>query len=138
MPGNKTQPTGASVEEFLAALDDETQRQDSETLISLMRAVTGLEPEMWGPSIIGFGHQHMVYSSGRAVDWFWVGFSPRKQSLTLYIMDGFHKYGGLLSQLGRHSIGKSCLYLIRLNQVDLAVLEDLIRRSVDHVRTLAS
>ncbi len=137
MADNKTQQTAASVDEFLASVEDETRREDARTLLELMREVTGEEAVMWGPSIVGFGHQQMVYDRGREVDWFHVGFSPRKQSLTLYIMDGFDEYEGLLSRLGKHSTGKSCLYVKRLDDVDTEVLTDLIGKSVAQVRSMA-
>lgn len=137
MADNKTRQTTARVDEFLDSVEDETRREDARTLLDLMREVTSEEAAMWGPSIVGFGHQHMVYDSGREVDWFHVGFSPRKQSLTLYIMDGFDEYEGLLSRLGKHSTGKSCLYVKRLDDVDTEVLADLIGKSVAHVRSMA-
>ncbi len=99
-----------------------------------MREITGDEPAMWGPSMVGFGRYHYKYASGREGDWFVAGFSPRKQNLTLYIMSGFSGYDELMARLGKHTTGKSCLYIKRLEDVDLAVLEELIRRSVAHVR----
>ena len=134
MAQNKTQRTDASVAEFITTVDDDTKRSDSEILVELMERITGAEPAMWGPSIVGFGSRRMVYDSGRELDWFDVGFSPRKQNLTLYIMDGFDEYENLLANLGKHSTGKSCLYIKRLEQVDMDVLEELITHSVAHVR----
>ena len=134
MATNKTQRTNVSVEEFIAGVEDDAKRSDAEVLIELMERVTGEPPAMWGPSIVGFGFRQMVYESGREVDWFHVGFSPRKQNLTLYIMDGFDDYEDLLGRLGKHSTGRSCLYVKRLEQVDMEVLEELVAQSVEHVR----
>ncbi|MGD2115652.1 MAG: DUF1801 domain-containing protein [Acidobacteriota bacterium] len=129
----KTRPTDASVREFLDGVEDETKRRDSETLLEIMGRITGEEPTMWGGSIIGFGSYHYRYASGREGDWFLTGFSPRKQSFSLYIMSGFRGYDELLDRLGKHKTGKSCLYVKRLEDVDLAVLEELIERSVERV-----
>lgn len=122
-------PTGAAVEDFLAAVPDEQRRADAHRLCALMQQITGEEPAMWGPSIVGFGTYHYRYASGREGDWFLAGFSPRSKSLTVYISDGFAEYGALLERLGKHSTGKSCLYIKRLADVDLAVLEEMLRKS---------
>jgi len=98
-----------------------------------MREVTGCEPKMWGPSIVGFGRYHYKYESGREGDWPLTGFSPRKQALTVYIMAGFRRYEELLDRLGKHKTGKSCLYLKRLEDVDLEVLRELVHESVEQV-----
>ena len=105
MAENKTQKTGASVEDFLASVENRTRREDGFRLLQMMQEVTGLEPEMWGPSMVGFGDYHYRYESGREGDIFLTGFSPRKQSLSLYIMAGFDAYEGLLSRLGQASHG---------------------------------
>ena len=131
---NKTVPTGKSVEKFLEGIDDERKRADSRELLDLMKDITGEEAVMWGDSIVGFGAYHYKYESGREGDMPLAGFSPRKQSLTLYIMDGFDEYDGLLGKLGKHSTGKACLYVKRLDDVDRDVLRELIRRSVAHMR----
>ncbi|REJ79016.1 MAG: DUF1801 domain-containing protein [Acidobacteria bacterium] len=128
----KTKPNDASVEEFINGISDETKQEDSRILVKIFSEITGDEPKMWGPSIIGFGTYHYKYASGREGDWMRTGFSPRKQSLTLYIMDGFDKYDELLSQLGKHKTGKSCLYVNRLSDVDGEVLRELIEASVEH------
>lgn len=130
----KTRPSGASVEAFLQGVADEARREDCRTLLALMRRATGAEPEMWGPSIIGFGTYHYVYASGREGDWFLTGFSPRKRDLTLYIMAGFSAYDDLLARLGPHKTGKSCLYVKRLGDLDLEALEALVVASVKHMR----
>ncbi len=129
----KTKPNDGSVEAFLNRVPDETKRRDAFTVLELMRQATGEEPVMWGDSIVGFGSYHYKYASGREGDWFLIGFSPRKQNLTLYIMDGFDGYDALLQDLGKHRTGKSCLYIKRLEQIHLPVLEELIQRSVRHM-----
>jgi hypothetical protein len=127
----KTKPTGESVEVFLNGLTDEKKRRDAFTILELMRKVTRAEPKMWGTSIIGFGDTHLKYASGRELDWFRVGFSPRKQDLTLYGVIGFEGASDLLQKLGKHKTGKGCLYLRSLSEVDLPTLEALIQRSIE-------
>jgi hypothetical protein len=129
----KTQKTDASVEHFLNGVAHERRRKDSFAVLELMRQVTGEEPAMWGPSIVGFGSYRYRYKSGREGEWMLVGFSPRKQSLTLYIMSGFEGYEALLDRLGKHKTGKSCLYINKLDDVDLETLRELVRQSVKHV-----
>ena len=129
----KTQKNDASVEDFLNGVSDERKRKDSFAILDLMRDVTGDEPAMWGSSIIGFGSYRYKYASGREGEWFLTGFSPRKQNLTLYIMSGFGNYDTLLSELGKYKTGKSCLYINKLDDVDLATLRDLIGQSVAHM-----
>lgn len=133
----KTRRNDASVADFLKSVEDEQKRKDCLELVGLMQDVTGEEPEMWGDSIVGFGTYHYRYASGREGDWMQVGFSPRKQSLTLYIMSGFSRYGELMSKLGKFTTGKSCLYVKRLSDVDRDVLRELVERSVEHVKTSA-
>jgi hypothetical protein len=128
----KTRLTDQSVEKFINGLADKKQRQDCFTLIELMKQVTRSEPKMWGSSIVGFGSYHYVYESGREADWFLAGFSPRKQNLTLYIMGGLAQQA-LLKKLGKHKAGKSCLYIKRVEDVDLPTLKKLIRQSVRQV-----
>ena len=129
----KTKPSDASVEAFLDRIDDERKRQDSYTILTIMQEVTGAKAKMWGDSIVGFGSYHYKYASGREADWMLVGFSPRKQNLTLYIMSGFEQYDDLLQRLGKHSTGKGCLYIKKLQDVDLATLRELVRRSAEHM-----
>jgi hypothetical protein len=129
----KTQKNDASVEAFLNSVPDEKKRQDSFALLDLMREITRDEPALWGNSIVGFGSYHYRYASGRENDWFQVGFSPRKQNLTLYIMSGFSAYDALLAKLGKHKTGKSCLYIKRLADVEIDVLRELVKQSVAHV-----
>lgn len=129
----KTKRNKGNVDAFLKGVTDEVKRQDSFTILELMKQITGKEPEMWGDSIVGFGSYHYKYASGREADWFLTGFSPRVQNLTLYIMSGFDEYDQLLSKLGKHSTGKSCLYIKRLEDVNMDVLKDLVKKSVGHM-----
>jgi hypothetical protein len=130
----KTKPTEARVSDFLEAIDDDERREDCRTVAKIMEKATGAKPRMWGPSIVGFGDHHYKYESGRELDWFLTGFSPRKKELTLYIMPGFDRYDDLMSKLGKYKTGKSCLYIKRLADVDLAVLRTLVEASVKHMR----
>ncbi len=130
MADPKTRKNDASVEAFLNSVENDRKREDSFALLEMMQEVTGEEPKMWGDSIVGFGEYHYTYASGRGGDWFLVGFAPRKQNLTLYIMAGFDEYEELLGKLGKHSTGKSCLYIKRLDDVDLTALNELIELSV--------
>jgi Domain of unknown function (DU1801) len=126
----KTRPTGASVAEFIAAVPDAARQADCNALIKLMQRATGNKPVMWGAGIVGFGSYGVRYANGSVMDWPLVGFSPRKNDLTLYLMHGFAEQADLLARLGRHKTGKSCLYLKRLSDADPAVLAELIDRSV--------
>ncbi len=132
----KTKVNDRSVVDFLKGVPDERKRQDSFTILEIMQQVTGEEAKMWGDSIVGFGSYHYRYASGQEGDWLLVGFSPRKQNLTLYIMPGFDQYGELLQRLGKFSTGKSCLYIKKLGDVDQAVLKDLVHQSVEHMRNI--
>ena len=135
MPQNKTVPTAASVADFLAAVPNARRREDGQALLAMMRDITGLEPQMWGPSIIGFGSYHYKYESGREGDMPIIGFSPRSRSHSLYIMDGFNAYDDLLAKLGKHRKGASCLYINKLADVDLDILRELITRSYRHTKS---
>ena len=128
----KTRENDASVEEFLDAIPDETQRAEARLVDSMMREVTGCEPKMWGPSIVGYGKCNYRYESGRTLDWPLVGFSPRKKNLTLYLMQGFADQSDILSRLGKYSTGKGCLWVRRLADVDMAALRELTARAVEH------
>ena len=130
----KTQPNKQDVDNFLNGVENDTKREDSFSILELMKEETGDEPIMWGDSIVGFGEYHYKYASGREAEWFLTGFSPRKQTLTLYIMDGFDEYDELLDKLGKHSTGKSCLYIKKLDDVDQDVLRELVRKSVAHMK----
>ncbi|NAS30371.1 DUF1801 domain-containing protein [Flavobacteriaceae bacterium R38] len=136
MSQNKTKPTEGSVIDFLNAVENETRRKDSFVILDLMEKITGVGPVLWGPSLIGFGKIHYKYKSGREGDWFQVGFSPRKQSLTIYIMPGFKRYEQLMERLGKHKTGKGCLYINKLSDIDMNVLTELITQSAEHTKTL--
>ncbi|HKP35960.1 MAG TPA: DUF1801 domain-containing protein [Pyrinomonadaceae bacterium] len=126
----KTKPTKRSVEKFIKSQPDEQTRADCATIVNLMREATGEEPTMWGPSIIGFGTQHLKYDSGREGDWPIMAFSPRKQNLTLYIGMGDSFDPELMKKLGKHSLAKSCLYIKRLSDVHVPTLKKLIKNCV--------
>ncbi len=130
----KTKETTASVEDFIGGIADEKARADSERISALMAKVTGKKPKMWGASIVGFGNLHLKYESGREVDCPEIGFSPRKQNLTLYLNMGEGWDEELLSKLGKHKVGKGCLYFKRLSDVDEKVLGKLIEDSVESIR----
>lgn len=134
MAENKTTPNDQDVEQFLNSIEDERKRKDSFTILELMKQVTGMEPTMWGSSIVGFGSYHYKYESGREGDMILAGFSPRKQNLTLYNMSGFERYDDLIKKLGKHTTGKGCLYIKRLDDVDLPTLKSLIEESFKHVK----
>ena len=129
----KTKPNEQSVEAFLNGIEDEKKRQDCFTVLEIMKQITKAEPQMWGTSIVGFGTYHYKYESGREGDWLVAGFSPRKQNLTLYIMAGFSRYDELLSKLGKFTTGKSCLYIKKIEDIDLPTLKELIKQSVAYV-----
>jgi len=130
----KTKQNDASVKEFLGKIADEQKRRDAFTILELMQQITGEKPKMWGPSIVGFGSYHYKYDSGHEGDMCVAGFSPRKEALTLYINSAFEKREPLLKKLGKHKIGKSCLYIKRLEDVSLPVLKELIAESFKVVR----
>ncbi len=130
----KTRPTDASVDAYLEQIADEARREDCRTLVRIMKKVTGAKPRMWGTSIVGFGSYHYKYASGREGDWPLTGFSSRQRDLTLYIMAGFSRYEELMAKLGKHKTGKSCLYVKRLSDIDLEVLERLVTASVKRTR----
>ena len=130
----KTKPTAASVSDFLDTVDDEERRKDCLAVVKIMQKATGAKAKMWGPSIVGFGDHRYKYESGRELDWFLTGFSPRKKELTLYIMPGFDRYEELMASLGKYKTGKSCLYIKRLADVDTTVLRTLVEDSVKHMK----
>ncbi len=124
----KTKPNQADVEKFIASVEDARKRRDSRALLVMMQEITGARPRMWGDSIVGFGTYHYRYASGREGDWFITGFSPRKQALTVYLMCDVSAQQPLLNKLGKYKIGKSCLYVKKLEDIDEAVLRELIAR----------
>jgi len=126
----KTKPTKQSVKEFLNKIDDPERRADCFAVAKMMEEITGEKPIMWGPSIVGFGSYHYKYASGREGDWPKAAFSPRKKDLTVYLMMGYTKHTELLEKLGKHSGGKSCLYIKRLSDIHVPTLKKLIKISV--------
>lgn len=129
-----TQPHDGSVDDFINEIGDDVKRSDCIQLCRIMEDVTGEESVMWGTSIVGFGKYHYVYESGTEGDWLLTGFSPRKKNLSIYMMDGFKNHKQLLSQLGKHKTSVSCLYISRLSDVDLGILEKLLRASIKNIR----
>lgn len=134
MAENKTIKTGASAADFIAGVENKRRREDGFALLEMMREITGLEPDMWGPSIVGFGDCHYKYESGREGDMFLIGFSPRKRSLSLYIMGDFAERDALLGRLGKHRQSVSCLYINKLADVDMDILRELARRSYESAK----
>ena len=126
---NKTQPTDADVDAFLAAVEHPVRRRDALRLVELMTRVTGEQARLWGPSIVGFGSYHYAYASGREGDAIAAGFSPRKAATTVYLADGAEAHADLLADLGPHTSSVSCVYIKDLDTVDLGVLEEAVRRS---------
>lgn len=131
----KTKETGANVEKFLNGVADEQQREDAFRVLEIFKRVTGEEPKMWGPAIIGFGSRVLKYESGRELDWPITAFSPRKGNLTLYVLNRSHKQPELLEKLGKHKTSGGCLHIKRLSDVDGRVLEKLIKDSVWQVNS---
>ncbi|MFO0908465.1 MAG: DUF1801 domain-containing protein [Isosphaeraceae bacterium] len=130
----KTKPTDASVDDHIASIADVARREDCAAITRLMERVTGERPRMWGTSIVGFGTYRYVYASGQSGDWPVVGFSSRKGDLSIYLMTEFPERAELLARLGKHKTGKSCLYVRRLSDIDLPVLEELVRKSAEETR----
>ena len=128
----KTKENEASVEDFLNAVDDEQKRADCWKIADLMKKATGSDSKMWGGSIVGFGKQTAKYSTGREVEWLKIGFSPRKQNISLYLSIGGGWNESLLSKLGKHKTGKGCLYIKKLSDVDENILTEMINRSAEN------
>ncbi len=133
MAQNKTQPTQVSADAFIAAVPDPTRRADAQALAAMMARLSGEPAKMWGPSIVGFGSYHYRYDSGREGTMGRIGFSPRAKELVVYLVDGYEQRGDLLARLGKHRIGKSCLYIKKLADVDTPVLEELITVSLAYM-----
>lgn len=127
----KTKPTTQSVKKFITSIPDIKQRRASESIQKLFEKITREKPKLWGSSIVGFGNEHLKYESGRELDWFKVGFSPRKSNLVLYVLKGgAENYQELLKTLGKHSTGKGCLYIKNIDDIDLKVLSSIIKKSL--------
>jgi hypothetical protein len=134
MADNVTRPTDASVVEFLASVEPSGRRNDALHLDTLFRRVTGWHPRLWGPSIIGYGRYDYRYASGREGEFLATGFAPRKANMVVYIMPGYADFSAILSRLGPHRLGKSCLYLGSLSRIDEGVLAELISAGLDDLR----
>ncbi len=126
----KTKKTDLSVDDFIKKIPEAQKRKDVFTILELMEKATKAKAKMWGSSIIGFGDRHLKYESGRELDWFIMGFSPRKQNITLYISGTVDKQQALLKKLGKYKTGKGCLYINKLEEVDMAVLKEIINKGV--------
>ncbi|MCL6285707.1 DUF1801 domain-containing protein [Ruegeria sp. 2012CJ41-6] len=135
MAQNKTAPTTADVGAFLDAVQPAPKAADARVLDTLFRKVTGFEPVMWGASIVGYGRYHYRYATGREGDFLATGFSPRKAAHSIYVMPGYADFGPILSRLGKHKTGRSCLYVNKLADIDLDVLEELIRAGLRDLDT---
>ncbi len=136
MSSNKTKPSDADVMAFLEAVEPARRREDGLVLHELMNRITGMTPVLWGPGIVGYGQYAYKYASGREGLWPLTGFSPRKASMSIYIMPGFKQYSEQLARLGKHKHSVSCLYITRLDQTDLTVLEEIIRDSVRRMKEI--
>jgi hypothetical protein len=129
----KTKQTEESVEQFLNAILDDKKRKDCFVILELMKEVTGFEPKMWGSSMVGFGSYHYKYKSGHEGDAMLTGFSPRKQNLTIYITSGFDHFPELMEKLGKYKTSVSCLYIKQVEDIDLLMLRELVKQSVQHM-----
>ena len=135
MSENKIKPTEVSVDEFIANVTPDRRREDALILNQLFKGVTGWQPQMWGPTMIGYGSYHYIYDSGREGDSLATGFSPRKANLVLYIMPGYQDLGHILDKLGKYKLGKACLYVNKLADVDIDLVAEIIRAGVDDLGT---
>jgi len=136
MAKNKTTETNSSVTEFVNKVENEVKRNDSFKLIEIFKSITGFEPKMWGPTIIGFGNYHYKYESGHEGDAPLAGFSPRKDSLVLYFASEYENREVLLSQLGKHKSSKACVYVKKLSDIDIKILQTMIVNSMNYARKL--
>jgi len=136
MAENKTRETDADPRAFLATVQDDQKRADSQKLLKMMEKASGEPPKMWGDSLIGFGSYHYKYESGREGDFLLTGFSPRKANISIYIMPGFEPYEDELAKLGKHKLGRACLYIKRLSDIDEEVLEQMVQDSVRRMRDM--
>ncbi len=132
----KTSPNDESVEAFLNSIEDERKRTEAYQILNIMKDISQAPAKMWGKSIVGFGSYHYKYKSGREGDWFLIGFSPRKQNHSLYLMSGFDKQEYLLQKLGKYKTGKSCLYIKQLKDVDVEILKDMLRNSIAYTKEM--
>lgn len=135
MAALKTQPNDQSVADFIDSIEPEWKRNDARELLTLLEKITGEKPVMWGDSIVGFGNYHYKYKTGREGDWFLAGFSPRKTSMTIYIMGGFEGQEEHLEKLGKHKKSVGCLYVKKLTDIDLNILEQMTKKSIETLKT---
>lgn len=136
MAENKIQPHDGDLHAFLESVEPEKRRADGLILLKMMQEITGMSPKMWGENMVGFGKYHYKYKSGREGDYLLTGFSPRKAAMSIYIMPGFKRYGDLLEKLGKHKHSVSCLYVTRLENIDLDILAELVRQSVADMKDI--
>jgi hypothetical protein len=136
MAKNKTAETSISVADFINAVKDETKRKDSFSLIDIIKKLTGLEPKMWGPSIVGFGSYHYKYDSGHEGDSPLLGFSPRASAITLYFSGDFEEREQLLEKFGKHTTGKGCIYVKKLNDINIDTLQKMVAKQIKHIKEL--
>ena len=129
----KTKQNSFSVEGYINSISDKQRQADCRIIIDLMKKITGDEPKMWGETIVGFGNVHLKYGSGREVDWFKTGFSNRKDSITLYSMYGFISQPELMKKLGKVKTGKGCLYIRRISDIDIGILEEMLVNYVQKI-----
>lgn len=130
----KTRPNDKSVAEFIDAVEPEWKRDDAREVLNLLQKITGEEPVMWGDSIVGFGNYHYKYESGRELDWFLAGFSPRKTSMTIYMMGGFEGHDQYLEKLGKFKKSVGCLYIKKMADVDMGILEQMTIKSIETIK----
>ncbi|MEP0986583.1 DUF1801 domain-containing protein [Ekhidna sp.] len=130
----KTKPNNLSVEAFIDSIEPEWKRDDARELLKLITKISGEKPVMWGDSIVGFGNYHYKYDSGREGDWFLAGFSPRKTSMTIYVMGGFEGQEELLEKLGKHKKSVGCLYIKKLADINLGILEKMTEKSIEMLK----
>ncbi len=135
MSENKTKPTDVKIADFIANIEHPTRRADAQTLDDMFRSLTGWQPRMWGPTIIGYGQYDYTYESGRTGSSLATGFSPRKANLVLYIMPGYADFGHILDRLGKHKLGKSCLYINKLADVDMDVVAEIVQTGLEDLGT---
>ena len=133
---NKTQPTSVDVTTYINSIEDDSKRSDCLQLLELMKDVTGLEPQMWGKEMVGLGSYHYVGKSGREGDWFKTGFAPRKNNLSIYFIAGFANRGPILEKLGKHKLGKGCLYVKNLESINQEALKELISANVQEMNEM--
>ncbi|MHA1512140.1 MAG: DUF1801 domain-containing protein [Promethearchaeota archaeon] len=136
MTANKTTQNEDSVDEFLKKIEDPEKQKTSWQIMEIIKEISGKEPKMWGDSIIGFGKYHYKYATGREGDWMRIAFSPRKQNFSIYIMDGFDNHSELMEKLGKFKTGRSCLYIKKLQDIDINILKELMKKSLLNMEKL--